>query len=418
MKIASRVIDLTPTGQLPMGGHDGPDRLTRRRHGTLEANIVVWRCATGTIAIVSLDTLFAGPDLTDAILASFRKWHGLSEDQVLILASHTHFAPMLDRTKPRLGKIAEQELVRWQGKLDEAIGTLSNHLVTRVRIASGESDKSTNRRLRWLLPTAVRLLGKTRSNIYLCDNPNGDRDPTIRIFLYQDVTLNVRAILWSFSCHPVGFPQPDTASADYVGVVREKLRQVYGRSVPVVFAPGCMGDVRPRSPKSWKQLRNILKIMLYGPCAPEFSVATWGRWANELADEVLSIAKSARTESLDNAVCTAVSNALPMEAIFTGTVPVNELRGKAVSIPGIGRLITLSCEPVTAVAEIIRRDKSDLVLGYEGNVFGYLPTDRLIDEGGYEADRFMDTFGLEGTWKSSLDQAVMAFGRSLTHDGD
>lgn len=414
MKIASRVVDLTPIDSLPMGGFSGPERLTHGCHGRLEANIALFGIPPAAVAIVSLDTLFAGPDLTERVSKSFTRIHGLPAERVLVLASHTHFAPMLDRTKPKLGRLAGSELDRCCTLLDHAIAGLDGADATHVRVGSGASEKSVNRRLRWRWPTLVRALGMVSSDVYMCDNPDGPRDPQIRVFMYESSNGDPLAILWSFACHPVGFPEPSTASADFVGIVRESLRQKYGERLPILFAPGCMGDVRPRSPAPWKTIRNLPQIVIFGPSALGFDRCSWDDWAANLAAEVQEIAAASDKRILGEQDFSAVAAELPAEKFFAGTSPVPALRGKAVHIPGIGAIITLNCEPVTAIAELIHQPSDGLVLGYEGNVFGYLPTDSMIAEGGYEPYRFMEPFGLKGVWKPRLDDQVRAFGATLS----
>ncbi|KJV04987.1 hypothetical protein [Methylocucumis oryzae] len=105
MKIASAIVDLTPIDCLPLGGYSGPERLVRKKHGRLEANISMFGTPPNAVAIIAVDTLFAGPDLTNAITKIFKEAHGLTAERVLILASHTHFAPMLDKTKPKIGPV-------------------------------------------------------------------------------------------------------------------------------------------------------------------------------------------------------------------------------------------------------------------------------------------------------------------------
>ncbi len=396
-----------------MGGYVGAERLSHKAHGRLEANIALFGTPPNAIAIVSIDTLFAGPDLTAAILNLFEKLHGLAPERVLVLASHTHFAPMLDRTKPKLGPFVAQEFMRWQALLAASIDGLCVTNATQVTAGCGESDKSINRRLKWRLPSVVRLLGKVDSDIYTCDNPLGARDPRIRIFIYQTAHSEVCAILWSFACHPVGFPEPDTASADFVGVVRERLREKYGSSVPVIFAPGCMGDVRPRSPHSRKTLQAFFHCAIFGPTALPFSRSEWDQWANGLSEDVQAIADAGSKRFLIDAEFPARSATLPIAHIFDGYTPVPELVGKAVSLPGIGRITTLSCEPVTAIAEFFCRSVDDLVIGYEGDVFGYLPVDVMIAEGGYEVFGFTKAFDLHGHWKTGLDGQLQDFGELL-----
>jgi len=406
------VVDLTPAKSVPMAGHSG-HRLTRLTEGRLEANIVALGEGADTVVLISLDTLFAGAQVTEAAISACSGRFGIGPERVLVLASHTHSAPMLDASKPLLGIADPGEVSRWADGVSRAILGVETSRASAVRAGWGRSDLSVNRRLRWSLPTAVRLLGKSESNFYLCDNPAGPRDPRIRTCVWLSPEGTPLAAFWSFACHPVSFPETETASPDYIGVVREALRRRLGSRLPVIFGPGCMGDVRPRSPRSWKAPTRAVQLAVYGPTAPTFTREEWDRWAADLASQVISIDASAKAKPANTHPSASPMVRLPMSMLFDGICPVAEMHGKAIVAPGLGRIITLSCEPVTAIAGLAAYSESDLVLGYEGDVFGYLPTESMIMEGGYEPRRFMKSFGLSGSFRPGLDAHIAGLGATL-----
>ncbi len=413
-KIATAVVDLTPISPVPMGGYGGPERLTRQLHGRLEANIVVLGEGVSVVVIVSLDTLFAGAAITTRIIDACMRRFGIGAERILVLASHTHFAPMMDASKPALGRADAEEVDRWGRAVTEAIMTAPPREAGSVRVGLGRSDCAVNRRLRWRLPTLMWLLGKTNSDIYVCDNPAGPRDPRIRTCVWRSTAGEPLAAFWSFACHPVSFPEPETASADYIGIVREALRRHLGvASLPVIFAPGCMGDVRPRSPRSWKALHRMPLLAVYGPRPVPFNRAAWYRWAATLATEVTTIEEGGEPRALDTSPSAAPMVCVPLDQIFHGSLSTPELHGKAIVVPGLGRIITLSCEPVSAIADMVHAGTDDIVLGYEGNVFGYLPTEAMIAEGGYESQGFLKAFGHQGAFKPGLDARIATLGRAL-----
>ena len=70
----------------------------------LEANvIIIWNeHRNSKVVVISVDSLFLGNDVSGRICS------GLSgvfrQEEIFLAASHTHSAPMIDETKPRLGK--------------------------------------------------------------------------------------------------------------------------------------------------------------------------------------------------------------------------------------------------------------------------------------------------------------------------
>lgn len=403
--ITTAVVDLTPHHPSPMGGFSGPERLSHSTEGRLEANIIAFGDAGQAIVLVSLDTLFVGAEVRDHVISIAAKRFGVGPERVLVLASHTHFAPMLDTAKPKLGQVDSEESLRWVVRVAKSVNLAPTDLAVAVREGCGRSDAAVNRRLRWRLPSLVRLAGKTDGDIYMCDNPAGPRDARLRIWVWLSSDQKPLGALWSFACHPVNFPEPNTASPDYIGRVREALRRRLGHQLPVVFAPGCMGDVWPRSSPRWRSWKRAHQIAIYGPAPTPWDLSAWEQWAGNLAQEALNLDARGVVKDLEE---TLAAHMLRQEvgAIFEGASPVREFTAKAVAVPGIGRIVALSCEPVADVAGIFARSEEDLILGYEGDVFGYLPTQSMVHAGGYEPRLSHKAFGLKGTFRSDLDATI------------
>jgi hypothetical protein len=397
-----------------MGGFVGPERLTKHVDGQLEANVVALEMNNASVVFVSIDTLFVGAEMTSRIQADCAARFGVAQTQTLVLASHTHFAPMLDSAKPRIGLADPSEVDRCAGLISTALRseTLSARSCV-ARVGNGLSDASVNRRLTWRLPNARRLLGRVSGDVYMCDNPLGPRDPRVRSCTWLADGGEPLAILWSFACHPVGYPTSHTASADYVGRVREALRRSMGKSVPVVFAPGCMGDVWPRSPDLRPAPERLLSLALYGPTLRPMERQVWDHWAERFAAEVVAIEAGGRRQNLDAQGVVPTMAKMGVTDLIDGESPVPELHAKSVTAPGVGRIVALSCEPVTEIAALVARP-DDLVLGYEGDVFGYLPTDAMVAEGGYEPKQSLPAFNLTGRFRQGIDQKIVSLCAQLT----
>lgn len=414
MRIATATVTIDPSRPATMGGYDGAPRMIRQTAGTLEANIVMFEEGTGAFAIVAVDTLFAGADMTHAITAEFAAAHGLAPERVLVLASHTHFSPMLDRGKPRIGAVTPSALDETIDRIAMAIRSLTHGQARSVAAGTGASDCAVNRRRRWRWPTLLRATGRTDSPFYMADNPRGRRDRRIRTALYCDAHGVPLVLLWTYACHPVAFPTFETASPEFPGVVRTAVRERFGDSLPVVFMPGCMGDVRPRSPQRPPSARRAIEHIVYGPRCAGFTMPEWKAWTATLAKDVLAAVSTAITQPLDPpGAIAAASASLPLSELIAGRTAVERFSAKAAVVPGIGRIVALSCEPVTAIADVFARTPDDWIVGYEGDVFGYLPNEEILAQGGYEATRFMPFFGIEGAWRARLDDRLSAFAVEL-----
>lgn len=410
--LSAATIDLTPDRPLPMGGFHGAERLSRETSGRLEANLLVLGTGATAIVMIAIDTLFAGADLTERLIKACETRFGVGPERVLVLASHTHFAPMLDTGKPLLGRCDVAELHRCGDVITRTIDALQPSVASGIRHGKVASEAGVNRRLKWRWPTMRRLLGRVRSDIYMCDNVAGPHDPRLRTWVWLDSSGIPLAAMWSFACHPVFFPHSDTASPDYVGVVREALRQHLGRpDLPVIFAAGCMGDVWPRSPRPWLTLSRLPRFALYGPLPVAYGPSDWSRWANELASAAVEADSRAGEGPLAD-VADARLVRVPLARLLDDDNAGRTLTAKALRAPGLGRIIALGCEPVSEIAGMVGKPE-DLVLGYEGDVFGYLPTAAMTVQGGYEPYDSRVFFGLLGEFRPDLDRTLVEIGEAL-----
>src|SRR3954452_2474135 len=100
-------VDITPLDRLPLAGFQDRRGSSARIHDRLELNALVVEGSEGTIAILSADLLFATDTLKRRLLEQLPASLQLDERRLLVAASHTHFAPGIDGTKPRLGRVED-----------------------------------------------------------------------------------------------------------------------------------------------------------------------------------------------------------------------------------------------------------------------------------------------------------------------
>jgi hypothetical protein len=69
----------------------------------------------------------------------------------------------------------------------------------------------------------------------------------------------------------------------------------------------------------------------------------------------------------------------------------------------------IGAEPSTHYVRKVRNVLGDetIPVGYFQDVFGYLPVERQISEGGYEVSGFLNAFNLDGDFASGFEQAIL-----------
>src|SRR5207245_10760611 len=121
-------------------------------------------------------------------------------------------------------------------------------------------------------------------------NPAGPRDETVHLLTFSDQTDRPLAVLWSYACHPVGFPARTKVSADFPGVVRRALRDAHGAELPARFLQGFAGGVPPRETGATTRFARRRVELVVGPLLAPFSAAQYAAWAGGPAVRVVGVA--------------------------------------------------------------------------------------------------------------------------------
>lgn len=414
LRIAAAHVDITPMVACPLAGFRSRLKPFIEVASKLEANAVAFRDQDERCAILlTLDTLFVGGALHAALTRHFVEMHGQEADDLLVLASHTHFAPSLDSSKPELGLVDSSyfSLVaeRCCHLIDRVMAKISR-LSQTVR-GVGFSRAGINRRKSWRIP---HFYGRKFVGLQhvMAPNPNAPIDPKINTITLSDISGEPLALIWHFACHPTGFPRQLGISADYPGVVRSHLRKQYGE-LPVLFMQGFAGDVRPRVPESRPLMRRAVNCALWGPSFSTFTTEGWDDWSAALAQDVIrAFGHSSSIPDASTRIRSA-STTVSRSKLLTGQQASRPVLFQRLRVNTAIDVVGISAEPLTGLAAFIPFENA-LGVGYLGDVFGYWPTDCDATNGGYEVNHFLIPFGLHGRLRHKLDPIFSEAVRGLT----
>lgn len=404
LTLAAGCVDMTPAEPCTLGGYAGRAGPWRRIADPLEAALAVFRAPDGgAAALLTLDTLYPGA----AILAHARELaatqFGIGPDALLVAASHTHGAPMLDATKPGIGAADPAAIVAARAALSRLFADVAGAPATGITVAQAARPSATavNRRLATWQPSLLRLLGRIDA-VTNAPNPAGPVDPLLRVARFADADDRVVALLWNFACHPTDFPDGTAVTADFVGVVRAALRRRYG-PVPVLFLQGFSGDIRFRWPvrRRWRDVRQTLVV---GPHFPVLDLPGWNAWAGRLAEDALATFDAATP--VNGPHISVRRRDVPLSRLVDGPLPQSDLTLQGLRV-GPLRFVAASAEMLAIWGR--QFDAGIIPVGCADDTFGYLPDALQARLGGYEGRRFFTAFGLgQRRFTDSLDAEVGA----------
>lgn len=374
----------------------------------IELSVVMLECAAQRCLIFSFDLMIVGSELQNMILAGLRRL-GFAPGEVVLLASHTHYAPATDRACAPLG-IPDIEFVN---QLADAAENLVRQLLrapaseVSLEVFEGDLNHSINRRRYWPFPTLGRTYGFRLTSVSFAPNPSGQTAEQATVALLRRVDNGlVLAVLWHYTCHPTAVVPENVVSADYPGAVRRAIRERFGE-IPCVFVQGFCGDIRPNIEVSraigWRErVRGTLRAIVSGPSFAKPSAADWMRWSKGLASGVCDIALGSTCKAFSPKSLRTGSANIPLSDFFAGATPDKLLAAQVIEIGEELEIVALSAEACVGWARIldaavpIRPGRIRLYAGYLGALFGYLPTAAQVPEGGYEVEGFQPLFGLSG----------------------
>jgi hypothetical protein len=408
--------DITPPKPFPLAGHSGRRNPFKRVHDPLELNGILLRQGHRAIVLVTADLLYVTEDLEKAALHVLKNKWGLEDVTVLLGASHTHFAPSVDASKPALGRT----IAEYESFVRERLAALMDKLATDpgvpvdLHYAFGEASHAVNRRrLGW----QVRREG-IKHTTAMVPNPKGPKDETVRLITLRNAEGIPLGAIWNYACHPTGFPDLSAVTSEYPGVVRAALRRAVGQpNFPVLFFQGFAGNIRPPAYDQSKRPVMVVRRFLNGTAFGSFTPEQYEAWSTSLAERVVPLLQG---NKMGPAELKHTSARLPLDTILSGAPKDRTLRVDTLALASGVRLVSLSAEVMAEYMPRLRpifAPDQLIPVGYTGWVFGYLPTRDMLFEGGYEVCGFLPLFNLSGHFEKSVEERVVGLVRKAARNG-
>jgi hypothetical protein len=287
--------------------------------------------------------------------------------------------------------------------LVELVGAaLRNLAPASILHGTGEADFAANRRLR------------TPSGYQIAYNPDGPTDHRVPVLKIAGADGTLRAVLFGYACHntTVG-PATYEVSGDYAGFAQAELERAHPGAT-ALFLMLCAGDQDPYPRGGLDMARRhgielasaVERVLdgrlqsLRGPVRTAFQTA-------ELAFAPHS--RETFEKRLNDPGAAVVRNARAMLKDYDEGHPIRALSYpvQAVRIAPDFALVALGGEPVVDYALRARRDLPNVIVaGYSNSVKGYIPSKRVLAEGGYEGGESMIYYGLPGPFTTAVEDTI------------
>jgi hypothetical protein len=394
--LARRII--TPQQPMFMAGYFSRDHpFESVLHDLWAKSLAVEDEAGARIVIVTVDLAFLSQEICEAVAERVLSAHGIARENIVFNASHTHSGPLVAHPKLALLELpAEHERLVHEytaqlvGVLTEIITeALENLAPAQLEFGHGKATFAVNRRQ----PTPDGIVNGC--------NPDGPSDHNVPVLKITAPDGSLRAVLFGYACHTTSMTSRHyLVNGDYAGYAQIALEEKYP-GAQAMFLQLCGADQNPL-PRGTIELTRDYGVQL--------ATAVQRAMSRVLPTQEGTVRGALQTIELDFAPHSRatfearlleeskwrVRHARLMLKTYDKGCPIRQMRYPVQAI-GLGDLVllALSGEVVVDYALRARRELGDenlIVAGYCNDFAAYIPSQRVLEEGGYEGGYAMIYF--------------------------
>ena len=354
------------------------------------------------VALITADVLGLTREITSVVSQRLNTRYGIERSHIFFNSSHTHSGPVVwpnlsvccDFTQTGMLHVVAQNR-KMTDNLVAAVDMAVRDLApARLSAGRGTAGFAINRRKRETAPV----------------------DHTVPVLRITAPDGTVRAVLFNYACHNTTLTGGNLLlNGDYAGFAMLELEAAYPGAT-ALYVQGCGADQNPdprgteaHARKYGKELADAVKAVLAGEMKPVGGPVRTGFAETRLAFPPFDV-EVYRAELVGKDKFRQRRAQLMLEAYNSGNpvrsipYPVQALRfgdGPA--------LLFLSGEVVVDYALRAKRDypgENLIVAGYCNEVQCYIPSLRVLREGGYEAVDSMIYYGQPGPFTEAVEETV------------
>lgn len=407
----ARVV-ITPEKPMWMSGYGGRTHASEGKVHDLYARAAALQDVSGKrVVMVSLDLVGVPKVLSERVSAAAKAKHKLERADVMFCCSHTHCGPALDQSLTHMLDMKDedwQQVMANQKWLDARVTEAVDRAIADLKPAR--------------LATGVGNCGfASNRRPPIGTGPFDHEVPVLRVLSADGSQL--RGVIFGYACHNtvLGFYQ---WCGDYAGFAQLYLEERHPGATALFFS-GCGADQNPlprRKVELAEQYGRMLALSVEKVVASELApvngaVSTRFREI-PLAfsvipsrDELLKTAESADRYQRTRAklFLKDIDAGKPLSPTYPYPVQVWKL--------GSVTWVALGGEVVVDYSLRLKRELGQgttWVTGYANDVMAYIPSERVLTEGGYEGDTSMIVYMQPSKWKTGLEDQIVKTVHELT----
>lgn len=415
VKVGTGRVVITPELPFYLTGYAGRDSMaTAKVHDLWAKALVIEENPSSRIVIVTADVLGLTPSISEAAAAKLKEKYGITRAQIMFNSSHTHSGPMIWPALSVIGDYDAATIARFSAyaaaltdKLVAAVDMAMQHLEPmQLSHGTGNATFARNRRYK---AGADAATGRERSN-------RSDHD--VPVLLAKNAQGVVKAVVFGYACHNTTMTGAhNVINGDYAGFAQIEVEKTYPEAT-ALFVLGCAGDQNPDprgtlelTEQHGKELAAAVEKVITGKTENIGAPLRSAFVRTELPYQPFT-AQTFRKELQEGSKYEKRRAKLIIEAMDKGwDLSDHDYPVQAMRIGNKLTILSLSGEVVVDYSLNAKKKypgENLFVAGYCNQVVCYIPTERIIEEGGYEPVSSQMYYGMPGPFEKSVEKKVNA----------
>lgn len=415
MKVGVGRSVITPSYSIWMAGYASRTAPSEGKIHDLYAKAIAIEDESGTRSVIVTSDLLGIPaNIAHRCVELVQQRYAIPRERLMLTSSHTHCGPVVRTMLIDMYALDDensQKVTEYTDALPELILKAVDAALNDLKPASldwgiGSAGFAKNRR-------QFTLDGVTNGF-----NPIGPVDHDVPVLVAKRPDGSIQATLFGYACHntTLSFQQ---LCGDYAGFAQAHIESAMP-GCTALFVAGCGGDQNPlprgtieHAQQYGKELGDAVLAVcagaltsVYGPIRAAYEEIplklseppTREAIEQQLKSDNVYIQRRAKRmiERLDREGSLSTTYPYPVQVwTFGDTLQMTALAG----------------EVVVDYSLLIKHEyprEKQFVIAYANDVFAYIPSLRVLREGGYEGESAMIYYGLHGPWAPTVEQDIMA----------
>jgi len=416
--------DITPIEPVRLSGYGNRTESTREVDDRLFVRAMAFQHADQPISIiVSIDAIGLSATLTDRICTQISERFKIGRNQLVLCTTHSHTAPQLEDVLTNLlsTPLSDQERthsIDYSKRVVDSVLQVAGKAMQGMQPATlgfgtGRAEFAINRRV-------------LKDNVWsgFGTVADGPVDRTVRVIHAKRLDGSTLAVAYQYACHCTSIsPALNRISADWAGLsatkIEESLRADSSQDAIALPIIGCGADANPNPRGTYEnavdhahEMAAAVQTICNGKLAdlPPIKSQTFQFIAlapeRPTRDQLKTLSESKSVTERNFAV--SMLDTLKRKGRIPETYPA------PVHLWNFGDSLAWVFMGGEVVVDYQMRLEKELsqfqnvwVAGYTDDVFAYVASERLRNEGGYEVDASMLYYNQPGRWVSGTEDVLV-----------